>query len=393
MREDIIYPDYKNSIVNITASILHLFGVEHQHSGIPELSGDYLKKFDNIIFLVVDGMGSEVLKAHLDNKSLFRKNQVKTMTSVFPPTTAAAISSYLSGVTPYEHGIIGWTLYFKEYFKLVDFLPLWDSTTSERLPEFFDEVHEKMHFDSIFKKIKETAPTVEQHYVAPDYLADSSYTKMAAGTAEIFSYDNLPNAFSYVAEAAKANNAQKLFYCYTSEPDSSIHKLGVKHPKVTNLIKAVQSDVQRLKDNLKGTKSLIIVTADHGLIDVKEVTNMQNEKQLWDSIIIPTFPEPRFLSCFVKPQAVEQFKAYFADKKEKFLVFTKEEFLEKELLGCGLPHKKLDDFLGNYIVVAIDDSAITTNYPQANRETQFKAMHAGLNRMEMLIPLILIETL
>lgn len=387
----VIYPDYDKNIINITASILHYYGCDHDYSALPELSSEYLDKFENIVFFVVDGLGTNVLEHHLPTTSLLRRNTVATLTSVFPPTTAAAISSFLSGTSPLEHGIIGWSLYFKEYFKLIDFLPLSDSTTGEPLPEFYDEVHDKMHFESIFKKIKVLKPEIEQYYVTPDYLVNSSYTKMASDSAEMYAYEELTKAIDYVQKTIKSNSNKKLFYCYTSEPDKSMHRDGTYTEGITAIMESVEKEIAKLKEQVKDTKTLIIVTADHGMIDVADPIYLDKEKQLEECLILPPFPEPRFTSCFVHKDKETQFLEYMEQHKDDFIVLSKEEFLEKGLLGRGTPHPRVLEMLGDYLVLAIGNRSIQTRYPQTDRSFEFLAMHAGITAQEMLVPLILLD--
>ena len=49
-----------------------------------------------------------------------RENQIDIVTSVYPSTTTAALTSYYSGKTPYETGWIAWSQYFKEYGRALD---------------------------------------------------------------------------------------------------------------------------------------------------------------------------------------------------------------------------------------------------------------------------------
>lgn len=389
--ERLVYPDYSRSIINITASILSYFGCESHYPALEELSKDYLDNFENIVFLVVDGLGADLLNHHLDQDSLLRKNKVTNLTSVFPPTTAAAISSYLSGVSPWEHGIIGWTLYLKEYFKMVDFLPLSDATTGESLAESYSQIHDKFHFESIFKIIHELQPQVEQHYVSPQTLVKSKYTKMASDSAEIFSYNSLPQALDYIETTIKESKNKKLFYCYTGEPDKSMHKTGVYETSITEIIEYIQSQIQILHQKIKSTKSLIIVTADHGMIEVEESIYANEDKKLWDSLILPTFPEPRFISCFIKKDKESAFMDFAKRYEDYFLLMSQAEFIQKGLLGHGEPHPRLLDMLGDYILIAKSTKAIQTLYQSKDNTFKFKAMHAGLTEKEMLVPLILLD--
>lgn len=389
--EKTVFPDYDKSIINITASILHYFGCDHHYPALPELSEEYLDKFDNIVFIVADGLGAELLKHHLPATSLLRENTVSSLTSVFPPTTSAAISSLLSGVSPLEHGIIGWTLYFKEYFKLIDFLPLHDTSTGEPLSELYSDIHEKFHFESIFKIIHDLKPEIEQHYVTPDFLANSKYTKMASHSAEMYTYTDVDSALNYIDKTIKNSSNKKLFYCYTNEPDKSMHKLGVDNDDIKEIIEKIESYVEELRNHLKGTKSLIIVTADHGMIEVGDSIYANEEKSLWESLILPTFPEPRFISCFLHQDKVSEFLEFAHAHKDDFLLMSKSEFLSKVLLGRGKPHPRVINMLGDYLLIAKGNKAIQTKYPQSHNTFKFKAMHAGLTEKEMIVPLILLD--
>ena len=55
----------------------------------------------------------------------------------------------------------------------------------------------------------------------------------------------------------------------------------------------------------------------------------------------PTF-EGRMVGFFVKENRKQEFEEFFKNKfKDKFILYTKEEFLNSKLLGEGEQHKKL----------------------------------------------------
>jgi len=86
---------------------------------------------------------------------------------------------------------------------------------------------------------------------------------------------------------------------------------------------------------------------------------------------------------------IDTFKERFtAEFKDKFILFAKEEFIEKRLSGPGKPHPKSLDFLGDIIAVATDDTALWHDNGAAEI---FKALHAGLTEQEMMVPLIVLE--
>ena len=87
----------------------------------------------------------------------------------------------------------------------------------------------------------------------------------------------------------------------------------------------------------------------------------------------------------------KDFEKIFKEKFEnKFILFTKEEFLKKKLLGEGKQHKKVDDFIGNYIAIAISDAIIKLDSNIAPLKGNKKATHCGFTKYEMEVPLIVL---
>ena len=70
---------------------------------------------------------------------------------------------------------------------------------------------------------------------------------------------------------------------------------------------------------------------------------------------------------------------------------TKEELLEKNILGFGEKHSKLDDFLGNYVAVSISSSIFRLETFWAEGKPIRKSTHCGMTKEEMEIPLIMVE--
>ena len=59
------------------------------------------------------------LKAHAPDGFLM-KHSVTQLGSVYPCTTTSALTTYETGLTPLEHGWLGWAMYFSEIDKSVE---------------------------------------------------------------------------------------------------------------------------------------------------------------------------------------------------------------------------------------------------------------------------------
>ena len=85
---------------------------------------------------------------------------------------------------------------------------------------------------------------------------------------------------------------------------------------------------------------------------------------------------------------VERFNTNF---KDEYWLMPREEFLEKNILGFGDKHPKVDDFLGNYVAVCTSSSIFRLETFLAEGKPIKKSTHCGMTKEEMEIPLIILE--
>ena len=96
---EVIYPDYEKCLTNLTNSILKYFDIKPYHKTLKELDKVLEENnYDNVVLLIYDGMGSNIMDRNLDEKSFLRINKVTDIKAVFPPTTTASTNSLLSGL-------------------------------------------------------------------------------------------------------------------------------------------------------------------------------------------------------------------------------------------------------------------------------------------------------
>jgi hypothetical protein len=111
----IILPDYGGgSIANLVASIGAAFGAPQTGlAPLALLAPERLRKKSKVLLLVVDGLGLRYLRdAHPG--STLRQYLRGGLTSVFPSTTATAITTFMTGLAPAQHGLTGWHMYLEE---------------------------------------------------------------------------------------------------------------------------------------------------------------------------------------------------------------------------------------------------------------------------------------
>ncbi len=159
--EEICMPNYDESILNIPNSILKHYGISIYHKSLPKLDKILEKDYKNIVFIIFDGMGSFIIDHHLPEDSIIRKNKLMDLTSVYPCTTATAITSMGSALAPVEHGWLAWQCYFKEYNKFIELFKNKDYYTKEIVSE--ENVAEIMlGYENVLETIiRETAGAIK----------------------------------------------------------------------------------------------------------------------------------------------------------------------------------------------------------------------------------------
>ncbi len=377
-----VNPDYNNCILNITSSILNHFGVQHRYPTIETLDKFLSKKYKNIVFMVFDGMGVDMLEHNLPHTSFLRSNMKQQITSVFPSTTTAAMTAYYSGLSPNEHGWLGWSLYFKEFNSCIDTFTNQDSYT--KLNNYKKHAaYTLMPYKSIYQMIDEVNKSVKSYTIIPEGInfPDSPNINIRI--------KNVERIFGIIENLCK-NQGNKFIMSYWYEPDMTMHKEGC----YVNVVKTYMQLIDELSFKMyKGLDdTLVIISADHGLINVTEEIYLNDIPEIDECLVIPPSIESRAVSLFIKPKMdkifEERFYKYFGND---FKLIAKEEVLNSEILGKGKPHKKVTDFIGNYLACAIGNKMIRYRTLTSGEHYSYKGQHAGLTKEEMIVPLIILE--
>lgn len=378
----IVYPDYNHSILNLINTILKYYNVETKYEALPELKKIVDKNYKNVVLIILDGMGEHVLK-RASVKGFFERNKLDVITSVCPSTTTAALTTYYSGKPPIETGWIAMSQYFKEYGRAIEMMRRIDSYTGEKLNTSRLDVFDLIKYKTIYEQIEEASPDVKAYEINPEFCMARSKRNINADNPEL-----LCDAIKTICK----NNEKNFILGYNDCPDTILHKYGCESRKVKDFIKNAEENIERMCTDLQGTDTLVIISADHGHKDIKKVYKILELDEIQDCMIMPATLESRAVNFWIKEDKKEKFEKYFKEKfKDEFILFTKEEFLNKNLLGYGNKHVKIDDFLGNYIAISISDSIIKLETNISKEKKEKKSTHCGFTENEMEVPLIVYE--
>ncbi len=366
---NLVYPDYDNCVMNITVSVLKHFGVKSKYASLPVLDRELQKQYKNVIVFLIDGMGSEILKKHAKVVPNLLRKQAAVVTSVFPSTTVAATTSILTGLPPVTTGWIGWFQYIKEEKRSVIFY--YNSDFYEQEYKFNYNVAEKYApVKNVYTQIQEVDPEIVTEEIFPEFREPK--------------HNKFDKICETIVEKAK-EPGRKYIYAYWEKLDSYMHHEGTSTAKIHDHLKEIDDGFKYLCDNLDDD-TLLILTADHGQVDIDEVVVGDYPKLVETFRHYPSI-EARATAFFVKKDLKKQFEEEFKRNfRDKFILLKSEEVFKTNLLGIGKPHKKAKEFLGDYFAMAIDKYSFKLFRGDAN---PFKGQHAGLTKDEMLVPIII----
>ncbi|NOX42403.1 MAG: alkaline phosphatase family protein [Gammaproteobacteria bacterium] len=382
-------PDYSGgSIVNLMCSVADALGAGPSDISCARLlPADQLTSSKNIIFFVVDGLGYNYLTSQ-GKGSVFAQHLQGSLTSVFPTTTASAITSYFTCQTPLQHGLMGWYMYLKEINDVITVLPFKPRGSSvwKRLEnECIDILY---NFQSIFEKIN-----VPSYVVTQKNIVNSVYSLEATRNAMRVGYQNLDDLFVQAKKIVSAAQEKSLIYCYWPGFDAISHDYGVNSAEAFAHFELLDSHFNKLLNDLRGTDSVVIVTADHGFIDIdpSKVIHLEKHPVLKDTLIRPLCGEPRVAYCYVDPLKTEQFEKYVNEALVDYCsVFKNDELIKDGYFGIGHPHPSIHSRIGDYVLIMKENYVIKDTLVSEKPFSQI-GVHGGLSADELYVPLIVSE--
>lgn len=381
-------PDYHGgSLANLMASLRAALGEPSAvYPPLRQLQPEEVARARNVVLLVADGLGEAMLRRFGEGGALAR-HQRGTLTSVFPSTTASAVTTFMTGEAPQQHGLTGWFTYLSEVGSVLAVLPFRARFGGASLVAAGIEPRRLFGFTPLFDTL--AVPSV---VVAPEWILGTDFNNAASGSARRLGYKGLAQLFSSIAAAVEAPG-QKYVYAYLPDIDSLAHEHGVTSAKVAARFAEFDAAFGAFLESIRGTDTLVIATADHGLIDTAQdkLLHLNDHPKLAETLVLPLCGEPRAAYCYVHPDQTGRFEAYVSDKLAHCAdLHRSEDLLARGFFGLGEPHPRLARRIGHYVLLMKDNWVIKD---QVAGEKPFRhiGVHGGVSGEEMVVPLVVVK--
>jgi hypothetical protein len=376
------WPDDRGiGFVNLIASLVEARGGAPRHPTLASLPVAELREARNIVFLIVDGLGDNYLQANGAGGPLARHRRAP-IRSVFPSTTASAITTSYTGTTPLEHGLTGWFTYFSEAACVGAPLPFLRRGEKGALGVAPTRLFvEPPLFDAL------AARCIVVTWRA---IIDSPYNVHHCGSAERLAYDDLEGLLAQTAAAVRSGPERKFVYAYWPEFDALSHRHGVGSAEVRAHFSLLDQAFGDLLARLAGTDTIVIVTADHGFVDCPPEDALELPAELSALLRFPLCGERRVAFCHVRDPGIflEKAKNFFANRAD---VRTSRDLQDEGWFGGGRAHPHFAERIGDVAIVMKGRGTVKDWVPGEPRHLHI-GNHGGRSDDEMYIPLVVAKT-
>ncbi len=402
--EGLVTPRYDGyGITNLTATLMGL--LEAPLPGRPPLvegpTRSTLGEVRKVVVLLVDALSYRhihgAVKAGASPLAeLAEKGGFMPLTSTFPSTTVAALTSFNTGLTPQEHGFIEYYMYLKEFglvANMIKFSPAVDRTP-ERLLQLGLEPKKLLGAETVHVRLRRRG--VAPYVVTRERYLTSGLGRVTNAGAEGVTYVNAPDMFVRVRKLLEANKDRRLYaFAYWDCVDGVAHDYGPDteelQAELRSLAFSLRTELLEKLSPAAAEGTLFILTSDHGQITVskEKMTYLPDHPAFLECLSVPPTGSPRDLFLHVRAGRAEELKEYVRRNfTEQAMLLDCLEALNMGLLGVGKPRRATYDRIGEMLLLPRGNRMFVYPYTKDEMDFKVKGFHGGLTEEEMLVPLL-----
>lgn len=401
--EHFLRPDYKGyNFAQIPALVELLLGSKQEEHPWADTVLKHVKMSPKyVVVLLIDGFGYKQWLKYGEQlpffKQMINKGNLMPITSLFPSTTAASVTTICSGLTPQEHGLISWHLYLEEIDEIVYTLPF-TSLDARNEPDSLLKrgVDPKILFNgqSLFDRLLDQQ--VDSYAIMRRTYANSGFGSVAQAGANVISFSSAPDMLVQLRERLNEARRPSYFYVYWDEVDHLSHMYGPHSEsylaELNDLSHMLQTELLDKIDRPVAENTVLLVTADHGQVAMKpeETIYLNQWPEVTEALAkspagktIYPWGNPRDVFLKVADNRVEAVISFLSKKlKGKARVVKSQEEADNGLFGSGKEHSQFRKRIGNVLVLPYEGYTVWYQYPGHEKNTH-RGMHGGMSREEM----------
>jgi Type I phosphodiesterase / nucleotide pyrophosphatase len=353
-----VRPDYGGASVE---SVVPALTGRTDRAWLPEPARDAT----TVVLLVLDGLGWELLGAHRDALPELAGLTGSSITTIAPSTTASALTSITTGLSPIQHGVLGFRMRV-------------DGAVLNVLRWTVDQGRPPDPF-----RVQRHAPFLGRSVpvVTRSEFRTSGFTASHLRDVPFHGWSTTSVLVEHCRVLAESGNP--VVYAYYPGVDTVAHEFGLHDEYLARELAFADELVGRLRDALP-PEAALLVTADHGEVQVGD--DWHDLTPLGD-LVRGCSGEGRFRWLTGARGGTDELAAAARDEFGHLAwVMTREELVDGGWLGPGpvppLHLRRLGD------VALLPHAPVGFVDPAMPGERRLVGAHGSLTAAEMLVPLL-----
>ncbi len=359
-------------------------------------------QYDAVVLFLVDGLGWRFIERFQDApfvKRLTCDGMVEKLTSQFPSTTAAHVTTIHTGEPVGESGVYEWFYYE----------PLLDRVIAPLLFSFAGELQrDTLKGLADAKKLYPTKTIynawrndgIESHVFGVRDYTPSTYSNVVMKGAKLNSFKTLSEALVNLGLLLEKQTKPTYVHLYFDKIDSLCHEYGPDAPQTEAEIETFFLIMEHYFTRIfpRGKRVLFLMTADHGSTEVDPKTTVflntdarfagverffkSNRK---GELLVPA-GSPRDMFLYVKDELLDEAQDFLASRLTgKAEVVKVHELIQEGYFGPTIS-PKFRGRVGNLVILSHRYESVWW-YVKEKFEQKYYGHHGGLTPQEMEIPL------
>jgi hypothetical protein len=390
------------SIVNVASSVTQLLSAAALPS--PALRQEILaplgKGTKRVVLLLLDALAYHRLTDWMAAgnlpalQKLADEGVLAPLTSISPSTTAAAITTFWTGLPAQQHGITGYEMWLREYGVIANMITHYPISYQRGPGDLSAAGFDPQTFLGDIRTIGQQLidAGVAVHSYQHHSIVRSGLSDMFMSEIKRHGFSTPVDLWISVREQLESQPGKAMYiWCYYGNYDGLSHYYGPDSERAKG---EVVHFIQALNDHLlaainaKGAKDTVfILAADHGQVTTPKGDPhymLANHPTLTRRLRMIT-GENRLAFLYIKPGQTEAVREYIEKTwPNQFYLLDSDYAIHHGLFGPGKEHPELAERCGELVVMARGTAFLWW----ANKPDPLIGRHGGLTPEEMRVPFL-----
>ncbi len=326
--DNLVYPAYQGfSILNLPDSICHVLDLPGLQGRplAPEILNPIGAGFRRVVLILVDALAFHRLQRWMADgtasvwQNLYADGILTPLTSVVPSTTSTCLPTIWSGLSPAEHGMVGYELWLKEFgvvANMIKHTPFTVDGQSGSLEEAGFSPETALGSTTLGAHLE--AQGVKTYACQPYPIAHSGLSRMLLKGVTVRPYSTLADLWISLRGLLEQSAAEKrtFIWAYWGDLDYTGHNYGPDHERsaaeFATFSSTFESHFLNALSPAARKDTLILLTADHGQIHTPKdpFYDLKSHPSLARRLHMLPTGENRIMYYFIRPGQTEAVREY-----------------------------------------------------------------------------------